>query len=187
MTVPPDLLRADPRLPDLHQADPAELIRSARRLAAVATGLNEAARDLAAASGLLTERSMGGGASGARAEVGALAASLRRQRDELAEVAAELRAHAQAVELARGGSWAGGEGYLASPGGHPTPTWAVIGASRPGQAALAELDRSARRTTAALAALFPDRIPVDSDPQEVSRAMRRQVAARLDDYKVRPG
>jgi hypothetical protein len=63
----------------------------------------------------------------------------------------------------------------------------VVGAPRLSQAALAELDRSARRTTAALAALFPDRIPVDSDPQEVSRAMRRQVAARLGDYKVRPG
>jgi hypothetical protein len=170
----------------LHSADPVELVRSARRLAAVAEGLGQAAGEIAALGGELTEQQIGGGAPAIRAGVGELAASVRHQQEVLATAAAALIGHAQAVTLAQGGAWAAGDGEL-DPGAHPTPDWSRIGSPRPTEQELAELDRSARRTSAALAALFPEHTHLGADVAEVSRAMRSQLAARLGGQKVRPG
>ncbi len=170
-----------PRSP-LSQADPDELIASGRRLAAIADELRTAAGELTAASGMVTVDRIGTAAPDIRGELGALAASLRRLHDAIADASAQLIGHARVLTLAQGGEWSAGDGQVGAH--HPTPTWSTVGAPPKNRAMLAD---SVRRTEMALVALYPDRVSADADDHDVAIAMRRQFAARLAGYKAHPG
>jgi hypothetical protein len=165
----------------LSKADPDEVVASARRLAAIAEELGCAARELTAASGLVTVARIGTAAPNVRGELGALAASLRRLHDTVADAAGHLIGHARILTLAQGGEWSAGDGQ--SRGSHPIPTWSRLGVPPTSQTMFAE---SVRRTEAALLALYPDHVAADVDQHDVAIAMRRQIAARLDGYKAHP-